>query len=198
MRRLPRRTRVPWGKGRGARERRERWVWSSGHERLAGGEAKTQLLRCGREHEPQPPVMSTRSVEHVELRPTLGEALSQDLAGEIGRPSGRSLVLNVSGLCQTREQTLQALPPVRNDLSFMGRWQRGQSRSMSKLRRRSSSQGRQRLRRGRAVCRVVARRHRLDVGFCNVVRRYWVQAAEESRAGAMLRLVPELRRSEPC
>jgi hypothetical protein len=87
-------------------------------------------------------------VEHVELRGMLGEAPAKYLTREIGWPSGRGLGLNVGGLSQTQEQALQVFSAREKRLSFMGLWQRGQSRSMSKLRLRSSAQGRHRLRRG--------------------------------------------------
>jgi hypothetical protein len=49
------------------------------------------------------------SVEHVELRRMLAEATAQDLAREIGWPSGRGLALNVGRFSQSREQALQEL-----------------------------------------------------------------------------------------
>jgi hypothetical protein len=51
--------------------------------------------------------MAMRSLEEVELQPRLGEALSQYLAGEVGRPSGGGDTLNSGGFSQAREQALQ-------------------------------------------------------------------------------------------
>ena len=81
------------------------WL-ATGAPRLVAGN-QGAAVRCGSEHEPRPRVL-TGSVEHVELRRMLGEALAQNSAREIRWTSGGGLALNVGRFSQTREQALQA------------------------------------------------------------------------------------------
>ena len=94
--------------GCAARERCVQQKGSSSRERrtpACAGQSKAQLCAAVRSANPDHRCL-LGSVEHVELSRMLAEALAHYSAGEIGRPSGGGLGLNVGRFSQAREQAL--------------------------------------------------------------------------------------------